>query len=181
MKNLFSKLFQKSEVQKNLNVKDLNIDISQTSEKFQYMATEIVDFLLSNLQKLDKIEDEIFKRYEALKAKRTSPNQVHSDEESLWAEYAQRCEKIIRSIGMENYDGSSRTFENPTKYHYFNDPQTKITFIMKSENRAVVETEFEAGIRKKEKFTLKKEESSWKIDTKKYGFPDEDKWSIDEI
>jgi hypothetical protein len=52
---------------------------------------------------------------------------------------------------------------------------------MKSENRAVVETYFEHGIAKKEQFVLKKDNNSWKIDTKKYGFPDEDKWWKDEI
>jgi hypothetical protein len=40
-------------------------------------------------------------------------------------------------------------------------------------NRAVVKSLFDRGVDKKEQFVLKKNDDGWKIDTKKYGFPDE--------
>ena len=181
MKKIISKLFQKIWPQTYIESRPLNIDTSQTKNEFKNFANEIVEFLVSKLRMLDKIESEIHARYRVLVKKRNIPNQTHPEEKDLWKEYAQRCEEIISPFSVEKYNGSARTFGEPTKYKYFTDPKTKIFFIMKSENRAVVETEFEEGIKKKEQFILKKDEKGWKIDTKKYSFPDEVTWWKDEI
>lgn len=158
----------------------LNIDLSLTSEKFQHLAHEILGFLIGKLLLMDALEQEIYDRYQVLEEKRASPNQAHPDEEDLWDEYAQRCKEIIAPISTKRYN-DSRSFGKPTAYEYLGYPSTKISLIMKSENRAVVETYFEHGIAKKEQFVLKKDNTGWKIDTKKYGFPDEKKWWKDEI
>lgn len=161
-------------------IEKLNIDLSQTPEKFQDLGHEILDFLIGKLLLIDALEQEIYDRYQVLEEKRASPNQTHPDEEDLWDEYAQRCKEIIAPISIKTYN-DSRSFGKPTAYKYLSYPDTKISLIMKSENRAVVETYFEHGIAKKEQFVLKKDNNSWKIDTKKYGFPDEGKWWKDEI
>lgn len=157
-----------------------NIDVSQTPEKFQQLANELLDFLIGKLLVIDALEQEIYDRYQILEEKRISPNQTHPDEENLWDEYAQRCKEIIAPISTKPYN-DSRSFGKPTAYEYLSYPNTKISLIMKSENRAVVETFFEDAIAKKEQFVLKKDTTGWKIDTKKYGYPDEDKWWKDEI
>lgn len=161
-------------------IEKLNIDVSQTPEKFQQLANELLDFLIGKLLVIDALEQEIYERYQILEAKRISPNQTHPDEEDLWDEYAQRCKEIIAPISTKPYN-DSRSFGKPTAYEYLSYPNTKISLIMKSENRAVVETFFEDAIAKKEQFVLKKDNNGWKIDTKKYGYPDEDKWWKDEI
>ena len=157
-----------------------NIDVSQTPEKFQQLANELLDFLIGKLLVIDALEQEIYDRYQILEEKRISPNQTHPDEEDLWDEYAQRCKEIIAPISTKPYN-DSRSFGKPTAYEYLSYPNTKISLIMKSENRAVVETFFEDAIAKKEQFVLKKDNTGWKIDTKKYGYSDEDKWWKDEI
>lgn len=161
-------------------IEKLNIDVSQTPEKFQQLANELLDFLINKLLLIDALEQEMYERYEVLEAKRTSPNQTHPNEEDLWDEYAQRCKEIIAPISTKPYN-NSRSFGKPTAYEYLSYPNTKISLIMKSENRAVVETFFEDAIAKKEQFVLKKDSTGWKIDSKKYGYPDEDKWWKDEI
>lgn len=52
---------------------------------------------------------------------------------------------------------------------------------MKSDNRAVIETHFEVGVQKKEQFVIKKIDEIWKIESKKYSFPDETTWYKDEL
>lgn len=162
-------------------IEHLHIDNSQTPEKFQHLTNEVLTFLVSNLLALDKLEQEIYDRFEVLKTLRTSPNQVHPDEEAVWEEYAQRCRDLIEPISAKPYKDTSRSFGKPTAYTYLSYPDTKITFIMKSAPRAVVEIRYEYGLAKKEQFVLKKEENGWKIDSKKYGFPDEDTWWKDSL
>lgn len=162
-------------------IEQLNIDNSQTPEKFQHLTHEALTFLVSNLRALDQLEQEIYDRFELLKTLRTSPNQVHPNEEEVWEEYAQRCKAIIEPISAKPYKDTSRSFGAPTAYAYLSYPDTKVTFIMKSATRAVVETRYEYGLEKKEQFVLKKEENGWKIDSKKYGFPDEDSWWKDNL
>ncbi len=158
----------------------LNIDLSQTSEKFQHLAHEILEFLIGKLLLIDALEQEIYDHYQVLEEKRVSPNQTHPDEEDLWDEYAHRCKEIIAPISTKRYN-DSRSFGKPTAYEYLGYPTTKISLIMKSENRAVVETYFEYGIAKKEQFIVKNDNNGWKIDSKKYGYPNENKWWKDEI
>jgi hypothetical protein len=154
----------------------LNIDLSQTPEKFQHLADEILAFLIDKLRELHALEQEIFERYEVAKGKRTESHQTQPEEEELWAEYARRSEEIIVPISLKPYKGNSRSFGKPSKYEYLNYADTKIIFSMKSANRVVVETEFGYGIQKKEQFILKKGKEGWKIDAKKYSFADGDTW-----
>lgn len=92
--------------------------------------------------------------------------------------------KIIDEEHLEfwiwNNEGS-RSFGKPTKYEYLTYPDTKIKFIMKSANRTVIETEYQYGSGRKHQFVLKKDGENWKIDTKKYGFPNEKTWYKDEL
>lgn len=157
----------------------MNIDKSQTLEKFLHLTDEVLGFLIRNLESLNKLEQEIFERSEALKNPEQR-NQVQPGEKELWAEYGLRYNQIIASISMKPSEGGG-SFGKPAKYDYLSYPNTKIICIMKSANRAVIEMYYEYGIEKKEQFVLKKEGDSWKIDTKKYGFPDEDTWWKDEI
>ncbi|MBL7707252.1 MAG: hypothetical protein JNM21_17025 [Taibaiella sp.] len=161
-------------------IENLKIDISPTPGKFQHLANDVLEFLLRNLQALDRLEQEIYGRHQVLASERPSPNQVHPGEDDLWDEYAQRCTEIIAPISVKPYT-DTRSFGQPTKYEYLNDPGTTITVTVKSMNRAVVEALFESAIAKKEQFVLRKMEDSWKIDTKKYGYQDETTWYKDEL
>lgn len=161
-------------------IEKFKIDTSPTPGKFQHLANEVLEFLLRNLQALDRLEQEIYERHQVLASERSAPNQVHPGEDDLWDEYAQRCTEIIAPISIKPYT-DTRSFGQPTKYAYLNFPGTKITVTIKSTNRAVVEALFESAIAKKEQFVLRKVEDGWKIDTKKYGYQDEATWYKDEL
>lgn len=161
--------------------KELNIDTSQTSAKYLPLVDDVLTFLIDVLQALNVLEQEIFERYEVLASQRVSRNQTHPEEADLWKEYAKRSYDIIAPIHFKPYKETSRSFGKPTKYEYLSYPNTLIVFIIKSANRAVVEMYFERGIKKQEQFVLKQHEGTWKIDTKKYSFPDEDTWWKDEL
>ena len=165
---------------KNKAVEKLNIDTSQTPEKFRHMTDEILEFLISKLQEINSLEQEIFERSNSLKNPK-EPNQLQPGEKELWAEYAKRRKEITNPISLNQSEEGSRSFGKPTKYEYLKYPDTQISFIMKSANRAVVEIIYEYGIKSKDQFVLKKEGENWKIDTKKYGFPDESTWHKDEL
>ncbi|RZJ34001.1 MAG: hypothetical protein EOO51_11635 [Flavobacterium sp.] len=181
MKNLFSKLFNKTKALQYPTIENLTVDSSQTPEKFQHFKSEAVEFLLGTLQSLDELEREINERYEILQAKRGSSSQVHPDESGLWQEYAKRCEEIIAPVSAKPYQQNSRSFGKPTAYEYLTYPATTYSFIMKSDSRAVVEMEYDWGVQKKEQFILKNDGNGWKIDAKKYGFPGEETWHKDEL
>lgn len=171
---------QKEEVLKDETPQKLSLDTSQTSEKFLHLADEITRFLTDILQELHTLEQEIYERNELL-MNPDEPNQLQPGEKELWAEYKQRRKEITDPISLNPSDEGSRSFGKPTKYEYLSYPDTKITFIMKSANRAVIETEYQDGIGHKNQFVLKKDGENWKIDTKKYGFPDETTWYKDEL
>jgi hypothetical protein len=156
------------------------LSTSPTPEKFQHLTEEIIDFLIPKLQQLDTLEQEIYNRHQILQSPRISSNQEHPDEEGLWDEYFQRCKEILAPIILKHYT-DTRSFGNPPQYDYLNDVNTTITLTIKSESRAVIEAVFERGIAKKEQFILIKDDDSWKIDAKKYGFPDEKTWHKDEL
>lgn len=156
-------------------LKNLNIDTSQTSEKFQPMAEEILELLISNLQKINELESEIFKRDEDLKNPK-EPNQLQPGQLELWKEYEARRDAITDAICMKSQKGGADSFGKPTKYEYITYPDTQFFFIMKSANRAVVEVLYEKGIKQKDQFVFKKDGTTWKIDTKKYGFTRETTW-----
>lgn len=156
-----------------------NIDTSQTSEKFLHLANEILEFLITKLQEINSLEQEIYERRESLK-KQDESNQFQPEEEELWAEYKKRRSEITNPISLNQFDTSVSSIGKPTKYEYLEYPDTQIYFIMKSENRAVVEIFYEYGIKQKDQFVLKKEGDNWKIDTKKYGFSGKT-WNKDEL
>jgi len=160
-------------------IENLKVDKSQTPEKFQHLTKGILDFLIDKLLTLDNLEKEIYNRYQILQSGIPPFNQAY-DEDGLWEEYFQRCEKIIAPISNKPYK-DTRTFGKPTHYDYLNNANTKIILIVKSINRAIVELQFDNGVAKKEQFIVKKDNDSWKIDTKKYGFLGEDVWRKDEI
>lgn len=161
-------------------LKQLKIDTSQTSEKFLHLTDEILAFLTDKLHTLNKLEQEIFERSQILKDPK-NPHQLQPGEKELWTEYSQRYKNIVAPISLKPLENSRSSFRKPTKYDYLSYPDTKITFIMKSANRVIVETQYEYGITQKDQFVLKKVENRWKIDTKKYSFPDENTWWKDKI
>lgn len=171
---------QKEEVLKDETPQKLSLDTSQTSEKFLHLADEITRFLTDILQELHTLEQEIYERNELL-MNPDEPNQLQPGEKELWAEYKQRRKEITDPVSLNPSDEGSRSFGKPTEYEYLSYPDTKITFIMKSANRAVIETEYQYGIGRKHQFVLKKDGENWKIDTKKYGFPNETTWYKDEL
>ena len=176
-----------SQIQNNTNkeinkisVEKLNIDTSQTSEKFLHLTDEILDFLINILLEINTLEQEIFERSSSLKNPK-EPNQLQPGEKELWAEYKKRRKEITNPISLNHSDEGSRSFGKPTKYEYLNYPDTQIYFIMKSANRAVVEIIYESGMKKKDQFVLKRDAENWKLDTKKYGFPNDSTWYKDEL
>lgn len=159
----------------------LNISTTQTPEKFKHLAAEVTGFLIENLQLINELEQEIVARDEVLKTKRIGPNQLHPGEEGLWKEYRLRRGQITTPISLKPTKYASHSFGTPSEYAYLSSPATTMEFIMKTTNRAVVETAFETGVRKKHQFALKKVGDSWKIDTKKYCFEGEETWWRDQI
>lgn len=180
----FDKLFGRKTQDENCTkteiAQPLVIDLSQTPEPFQPFADEIVHLLRTNLQKLHLLEEEIFIRNEALRNPK-EPNQVQPGQDELWEEYKLRSREIKNGISLKPTDEGSGSLGKPTQYKYVNYPNTKYVFIMKSKLRAVVEVYFKKGkqIDMKDQFVFKKEDEQWKINTKKYGFLEEDKWYKD--
>jgi hypothetical protein len=157
----------------------LNIDASQAPEKFQHWKAQVLGFLITHLDALNTLEQEIYKCSLGLKNP-AAPHQVQPGETELWAEYKRRYQELTTPISVKQQEGG-RSFGKPAKYDYLGYPDTKIVFIMKSPDRAVVETYYEYGIKRKEQFVLRRSDAGWKIDTKKYGFPDEDTWWKDSL
>ncbi|MEM0575561.1 hypothetical protein [Flavobacterium polysaccharolyticum] len=179
---LFNQFFGKKSNDSNqkmlkVSINDLNISISETHEKFIPLKDEIVAFLVDKLQDINFLEREIFERSQKLKNPK-DPNQVQPGETELWDEYAARYKELLTPIALNPSAGGSYSFGNPAKYDYLSNPDTEIFFIMKSSNRAVVETRYKYGIGvvQKHQFVLKKETENWKIASKKYGFSDETTW-----
>ncbi len=179
--NLFSKFFKKPDSKVASEPKPLAIDASQTPEKFRHFQDEVFNFLIPILKSLHELEANAQKKMEALEKKRSSPNQVHPDEDGVWNEYIEKSKQIIAPVSFKPYGGHPRSIGKPTSYEYLTYPNSKFYFIMKSENRAVVEVHFEYGMAEKNQFVLKKVENDWKIDSRKYGFPDEETWHTDEL
>lgn len=158
----------------------LKIDRNQSSEKYQHKAEEILEFLIRILQEINLLEQEILERSKSLKNPH-EPHQLQPGEKELWVEYAKRRKEITSPISLKESMQGGRSFGKPTKYEYLSYPDTQIIFIMKSENRAVVEIIYKYGTQAKDQFVLKKDGVCWKIDTKKYGFVGENTWYKDEL
>jgi len=160
--------------------RNLTIDTSQTKDKFLHFSKEVIEFLMVNLMKLHELEQEIFQRSEKLKNP-AEPNQLQPGEKELWAEYKKRHGELISTFSMSTNMERGTSFRKPTKYEYLLEPDTKFSFIMKSAKKAVVETQYEQGMTRKDQFVLKKCEEGWKVDSKKYGFLNDSTWYKDEL
>ncbi|GAA4842986.1 hypothetical protein [Algivirga pacifica] len=158
----------------------LNIDSSQTTEKFLHLSKEVIEFLIENLIKLHELEQEIFERSQKLQNP-AEPNQLQAGEKELWDEYKKRHGELISAFSMSSNMERGSSFGKPTKYEYLLNPDTKFLFIMKSALKAVVETQYEEGIIRKDQFILKKDKDGWKVNSKKYGFLNDSTWYKDEL
>lgn len=159
---------------------NFNIDQSQTNEKYLPFSKEVIEFLTTNLIKLHELEKEVFERSQMLKNP-AEPNQLQPGEKELWAEYKKRHGELISIFSNSTNMERGCSFGKPTKYEYLTNPDTKFTFIMKSPLKAIVETQYEHGITRKDQFVLKKNENSWKVDSKKYSFLNDSTWYKDEL
>jgi len=72
---------------------------------------------------------------------------------------------IVKS--SSDFSGYTGSLESPLRYVYIK-TGCKLYFIMKSQNRAVIENQF----------TFNKVDNDWKLNQVKYGFEGEDKWYI---
>lgn len=166
-----------NEYERSLTTPDkLEVDMSQTPDKFRHLAKEVVSFLIECLQMLNELEREIFERNEVLVASRIV-DRISPEEEDLWKEYRQRSREIFSQISLDTQQERT-SCGIPIKYEYLNYSDTKITFIMKSASRAIVETNFLCmeTYRVGHQFLLKKDGDKWKIDVKKQRFPSDKTW-----
>ena len=134
-----------------------SVNVDETPEKFRHFKDEIIGLLLPALQKLCQLEKEISK---------TSIN------DDSWKEYKRHYAEIITPIGTESLltqRGIAGAIETPAKYDYPGKKCKKISFIMKSPKKAVVEIYYE---RKSDQFIFVNTEEGWKLNEKKYSFSD---------
>jgi hypothetical protein len=136
---------------------ELKIDVSNTPGKFQHMADEIVLPLLKVLGALNALEAKF------------------SDTDK-WDEFNALCKRIIDPISAKPFN-RRLSMENPPRYMYLNEPETRVFFIMKSANRASVEFYFD-GAHQKERFVFKNTENGWLVDEHKYGFSGSESWYL---
>lgn len=148
-----------------MKIKKLKIDTAQSSEKFSHLADEIVAFLVESLLKIDLLDKEVFERNQALLNPK-EPNKIQPGELELDAEYLERRKIITDLICSKQKKDFLRLPGNPSRYDYLNDSDITFVFIMKSNNRAVVEIDYEYFTKWKDQFCIKKIENIWKIDSR---------------
>lgn len=148
----------------------MNIDLSQTPEKFHHMKDEILPILVELLKKLTELEEKYA----------ITMNKNSSNSERLWAEYQEKYKEIILPICTEKLisRGYARSLSEPATYAYINAASSKIDFIMKSAKKITIETHFAHGVDKKHQFSIIQTLDGWKIDSLKYGFEGETNWYI---
>lgn len=157
-----------------------------TDEKYQSMQAVIVPILLKLLSDLNYLEDEIFVKDKQLTEDKLklgiSKNQVAPGSKELWVEYKERYGDIVTPVCTSNLlkRGYAGSISFPLRYGYIN-TGCKLYFIMKSQNRAVVEIHFSHGIDMKDQFIFNKINDNWKLNQVKYGYQGEDRWYIDSI
>lgn len=148
-----------------MNIKK-NINTSQTSEKFRYLAEEIVAFLADSLQKIDVLDKEVFEKNQALLNPK-EPNLIQPGELELQAKYRETRKIITDAICSKPQGDFGFLPGKPSRYDYLNNPNIIFDFIMKSANRAIVEIEYDYFTLRKDQFVIKKIRDDWKIDSKK--------------
>lgn len=158
--------------------------INEANEKFKDKQAEICEPLFGLLRKVNALEKEINERSEELEKKKKNlgiESEFTSEDEELWAEYKKRLIKILKPYCTENlYKNCGRSFQYPLKYGYI-DGECKVSFIMKSAKKAVVETHFRSGVDQKNKFVIKDFDGKWLLCEVYYGFEDEDSWYSDSV
>lgn len=162
----------------------MNIKITcEANEKFKSFQEEVCDFLFEMLQECNILEKEIYERDRELKAKSIEAGNpewlVPEGWHELMDEFKERFFKIIDGKCTEKLmkRGYARSFGDPQEFGYLNE-ECRAVFIMKSAQKAVVETHYSQGVECKHKFVLKKMEDKWLLDEFYYGFEDEDHWYI---
>lgn len=155
-----------------INTENIEVDISQTPEKFQGMFDEIVNPLLKLLDELCTLEMETYAKSEA----------ANDDSIDFFSEYRKRYGELIKPMCTEklmecNYAVS---YGSPAEYEFLR-TGCKLFFIMKSCKRAAVEFQYDIGILKKKQFILMNIDGEWKISSVKYSFSDEKSWHKDSI
>lgn len=155
---------------------DLNVDLSQTPEKFHHIGETILASLTEMMLSLNKLEAAMFEA--------TLPGKDANLME-LWSEYGRACEDVIAPIRAKpkKKGDSHRSYGKPQAYAYLSNSSTKTELIMKSAKRALLEFHFEAvpGSFKYERFVFKNIEDEWKIDAKKCAFSKSGPWMKDQI
>lgn len=161
--------------------------INEASEKFKDKQNEICDFLFDFLRKLNALEKEIYDRGKELERKKEElgipKSQIAPGKRELYDEFEERLDELTEDYVTDKLfeRGYSNSFGNPQKYGYI-DGECRVKFIMKTANKAVVETHYSQGIDEKHKFVIKNVDGEWLIDEVYYGFEDEPgEWSISEI
>ena len=155
--------------------KRLEINTSQTPKNLCHLANEIITFLVESLQKIDLLDKEVFERNEVL-LNPDKPNLIQPGEMELASEYIERRKTITDSISSKSQEDFGYLPGNPSRYDYLNDSVIKIDFIMKSNNRAVIEIEYEYFTKRKDQFVIKKVGNNWKIDSRNLLLSREDGW-----
>lgn len=163
-----------------MDTKNLKIDSTQTSEKFGHLAEEIVAFLVESLLKIDLLDKEVFERNQVLLNSK-EPNRIQPGEMELDAEYLERRKIITDVICSKAKKDFLLLPGNPSRYDYLNGSETAFVFIMKSNNRAVVEIDYEYFTKRKDQFIIKKIEDNWKIDSRNIILEGKEKLYKDEV
>lgn len=160
--------------------------IEDTPEKFRFMAEEIVPPLLDLLGKLNSLEAEIQQRSEILDKKKLemgiASSQIAPGWKELMKEYGERYLELVEPRvvpGFLKY-GAASSYGKPTKYEYLDtDPNCKVVFIMKTAQKAVVETHYTSSLEMMHRFALKPVDGKWLIHAFAYGFASDGKWHTD--
>ena len=141
-----------------------SVNVNETPEKFRHFKDEIISLLLPVLQKLCQLEKEI------------ANTGINDDS---WKEYKRCYAEAIHPIGtgsLLNQRGIAGAISTPARYDYPNMHCSKISFIMKSLNKATVEIHYKHGSDKADQFIFVKTEEGWKLNEKKQSFSKSGTW-----
>lgn len=162
------------------NAVEPEIIVKDTPEKFLSMKDILVPQLIEFLRKLCRLEEEMYFRDTKIDKEKINagiPKHIAVPEsDELWKEYHKKYGEIAETFCTQKLldKGYARSMGKPAQYSYIN-TGCKLSFIMKSSKRAVIETLFNVGIDERHKFVLRLTDDGWKIDSKSYDFND-DKW-----
>lgn len=166
----------------------MNIALRNTPEKYQPMASEMIQSLLELLKELTSLEEKIFKRNHEMNAEKAalniSSNQTHQKWKELMTEYESRFKRIIEGKVSKKLisNGYVLKYENPSEYFYLDSDEFSLEFTMSKEDMATITIRYnKAAIDMKHKFVLRLIDDKWLVDEKYYGFEGEDQWYSDRI